>query len=158
MAWVAGYIYIGDGTNGTADSVYFQTASSTYLITGAGGSVGTTVSSGQVPIAASDLDVGATYISDVEKHFQRKCIRRMWLHVDSLQPSTTNNMMSIIAPSRGSGAGASSLVAALATAPLTANTVSGVSSMKGAVTVDSWESKTIDITEFIAGGSGADQN
>jgi len=156
VTWVIGYTYVGDGTKGTANSVYFLPISAgtpTWLIKGQAAG-----SSGQVPILASDPDLGATYVSDVEKHYARKIIRRMWLHVDSLQPSTSNNMMCVIAPSRGPGGGSYSIPITYATAAVTANTVANVSSMKGAKPVDSWESKTLDITEFIAGGSGVRQN
>jgi hypothetical protein len=82
----------------------------------------------------------------------------MWFHVDSLQPSTSNNMMAIVAPSRGGGGVTASSSYALATASVTANTVANVASMKGAFTVDSWESKCVEVTDFIAGGSGPQQN
>jgi hypothetical protein len=157
MSWVAGYTYVGDGTNGTAASVYFLPASAgtpKWLVRGfVAGS-----SSGQVPIAGSDPDLGQAYIADVEKHFQRKIIRAMRLRLDSLQPSTSNNMMVVVAPSRGPGGTAASVPITYATAAVTANTVENVSSMKGSFPVDSWESKVCDITEFIAGGSGAKQN
>jgi hypothetical protein len=153
LSWVIGYTFVGNGTNGTANSVYFQTASSTYLITAQGNN-----SSGQVPIAACDTDLGATYAADIEKHFARKVIKRMWIHVDSLQPSTSNNMMCVLGVSRGPGGMAYSVPAALATASVTSNTVNQVSSMSKSIPVDSWEHKTLDITEFIAGGSGPRQN
>jgi len=153
IAAVAGYIWVGDGTDGTANSVYFQTAAGTYLVQGLASS-----SSGMVPIAISDSQVGQAYVRDVEKHFARKIIRRMWIHVDSLQPSTSNNMMAVIGVSRGGGGLSNSIPITFATASVTANTVANVSSMRGAFTVDSWESKCVDITEFIAGGSGPQQN
>jgi len=153
LSWVIGYTFVGNGTNGTANSVYFQTASSTYLIVAQGNN-----SSGQVPIAASDLDLGATYASDIEKHFARKVVKRMWIHIDSLQPSTSNNMMCVLGVSRGPGGMAFSTPAALATASVASNTVNQVSSMAKSIPVDSWEHKTLEITEFIAGGSGPKQN
>lgn len=153
VAWVAGYTYVGNGTNGTNNAVYFQTKNALWLIQGFG-----VTSSGLVPIGSSDGSVGASYVKDIEKHFARKIIRRMKIHVDSLQPSTANNMMAVIAPSRGPGGLPASVPIALATAAVTSNTVENVSSMSGAFTVNSWESRTVDITRFIAGGSGALQN
>jgi hypothetical protein len=153
VSWVAGYTFVGNGTNGTANSVYFQTASSTWLVKGQG-----SASSGQAPIAGSDLDLGATYVSDIEKHYARKVVKRMWIHVDSLQPSTSNNMMAVIGISRGPGGMAFSVPISLATAAIPSNTVNQVSSMKNAFPVDSWEHKSVEISEFIAGGSGAKQN
>lgn len=153
MSWVAGYVYVGDGTFGTADAVYFQTATLTWLILGMQAR-----SSGQVPIAASDLDVGQIYNDDIEKHFARKVIKRMWIHVDSLQPSTSNNMMAVIGVSRGPGGMAYSVPIGSPTATVTSNTVNNVSSMTMSFPVDSWEHKTVEITDFIAGGSAARQN
>jgi len=155
ITWVAGYTYVGNGTNGTNNSVYYQTASSTYLIQGF--STGSKIS-GQVPILAGDPDIGQAYVADVEKHYARKVIRRMFIHVDSLQPSTSNNMMAVIGVSRGAGGAAESLPQALATAAVGSNTVANVSSMRDAFTVDSWEHRTVEITQFIAGGSGPKQN
>jgi len=156
ITWVIGYTYVGDGTSGTIDTVYFLPFSAgvkTWLIQGLA-----TKSSGQVPILSEDADVGAAYIADVEKHFARKVIKRMWIHVDSLQPSTSNNMMAVIAPSRGPGGGVASTPITFATAAVTANSVGNVTSMRGAFPIDSWESKSSEITEYIAGGSGPRQN
>jgi len=155
IAWVAGYSFVGNGTNGANNSVLFQNATLANILKGfvAG------TSSGLVPILSADATVGQAYIADIEKHYARKRVNRMWLHVDSLQPSTTNNMMLVIAPRRGAPAlGGGGDWTVLATAATTGNTVANVSSMKGVMTVDSWESKTLDITEFIAGGSGPKQN
>jgi len=156
MTWVIGYSFVGDGTRGAANSVYFVPFSSgtpAWLVQGQAAG-----SSGLAPIAASDLDLGASYISDVEKHYARKVIKRMWIHVDSLHPATSNDMMIVVAASRGPGGGANSIPITYATAVVTANSVGNVSSMKGAMTVDAWESKTMEITDFIAGGSGPRQN
>lgn len=154
VSWVAGYTYVGNGTAGATNGVYFLCGgnSSRFAIQG-----NTTNSSGQVPILSSDLDVGAPYVSDIEKHFSRKCIHRMWVHVDSLQPSTSNNMMAVIGFSRGSNGLTFSIPRTAAGFTNAANSVQNVMSMKGAFTIDSWEHQTVDITEFIAGGSGAKQ-
>jgi hypothetical protein len=148
MAWVCGYTYVG-----TSNEVVFVTQNATYQ--GAPYVAGT--SSGLIPILSSDTNLGQAYCADIEKHFARKVVKRMWIHVDSLQPSTTNNMMSVFAPRRG---GATALTADFVNTGSvhTANTVSNVSSMKGAFSVDSWETKCIEISDYIAGGSGAKQN
>lgn len=153
VTWIAGTSWVGNGTDGTTNSVYFATASKTYLIGGFGSG-----SSGAAPVLGADTDVGATYVKDIEKHYQRKVIRKAWINVDSLQPSTSNNMMLVVAPSRGGGQGQTSLPITFATSAVTANSVAGVSSMNGAFCVDSWQSKRVDVTKFIAGGSGAKQN
>jgi hypothetical protein len=160
IAWVAGYTYVGDGTNGAANSVLFEDATSTHLLLGYSAGI----SSGLCPILAADPNVGQAYIQDIEKHYARKRINRMWLRIESLQPSTSNNMMVVVAPRRGCPAvgglntGGVGDWRVLATAGATGNTVANVSSMKGAMSVDSWETKSLDITDFIAGGTGPKQN
>jgi hypothetical protein len=153
IAWTAGTIFVGNGTNGIANSVYFLTATGTYLARGFSAGA-----SGMVPIVASDAQLGAAFIKDVEKHFARKVIKRMWIHLISLQPSTANNMMVVVAPSRGGGGVEWAIFDALATAAEPANTVINVTSMKGSFPCDSWQNKSVEITSFIAGGSGARQN
>jgi hypothetical protein len=153
VAWTAGYTFVGDGTNGIADSVYFQTVTGTYLMAGLTAGV-----SGFVPVVSGDTQLGATYLSDIEKHFARKIIKRMWIHLDSLQPSTSNNMMCVVGIARGGSGTEAAQGNVLATATTPANTVTNVLSMKGSFPVDSWESKSCEITDFIAGGSGARQN
>jgi hypothetical protein len=157
VTYVTGYTYVGDGTNGTANLVYFLPFSAgtpTWLVKGTVAAS----SSGQVPILPSDADLGATYVSDVEKHYARKVLRRLWIHVDSLHPNTGNDMMCVIAPSRGPGGAFASIPITYATAVVAANTVGNVSSMKSAFTVASYESKTLEITDYIAGGSGPKQD
>jgi hypothetical protein len=156
ISWTLGTIYVGNGTFGTNNLVYLQSQSSNWLVTG--NAATTPPSSGFAPIASSDEDFGQSYIADIEKHFARKIIRRMWLHVESLQPSTANNMMAVIAVAKGAGPAEGGLPTAIATAAVTANSVRNVQSVRGSFPVSSWENKTIDITEYIGGGSGALQN
>jgi len=159
MAWVTGYTYVGNGTNGAANAVLFLTGTGTYLLSANAPTANpNTSSSGMVPILGADTQLGRSYVSDIEKHYARKVIKRMWIHIVSLQPSTANNMMAILAPVRGGGGVEGAKFVVLATAGEAGNTVDNVSSMKGACSIDSFESKTIDITAFIAGGSGPRQN
>lgn len=153
LSWVTGFTYVGNGVSGSANAVYFLTQDSVWITRGFAAN-----SSGLTPIASADTNLGQTYAADIEKHFQRKVIHRMWIHVDSLQPSTANNMMAILSISRGPGGMAYSIPITAATAAISANTVGNVASMTGAFTVDSWESKTCEISQFIAGGSGSRQN
>jgi hypothetical protein len=152
MSWIAGFIFVGNGTNGATNAVLYQTPNSTFICRGRNGTV-----SGGVPILSSDTNFGATYITDVEKHFARKIIKRMWLHIQSLNPSTAKSMMAVVGVSRGGGLAENSQFDPLATAD-GANSLTNVTSMKDSITVASWETKSIEITEFIAGGSGAKQN
>jgi len=153
ISWIAGYTFVGNGTNGAANAVLFKTAAGTYIMGNAGSG-----NLGGIPILPADSQVGATYVTDVEKHYARKIIKRMWMHVVSLQPSTSNNMMAVVAPARGPGLAEQGIAEPLATATVVSQTLTNVMSMDGAMTVDSFETKTIEITRFIAGGSGAKQN
>jgi len=151
VSWIAGYVFVGDGTNGATDSVLFKSASGTYIF----GDSATT--RGSVPVLAADSHVGATYVSDVEKHFARKRILSQKLTVASLQPATSNNMMVVIAASRAQGLAEQSYCYPLASVK-TQQPFTNVMSMDSAMTVDAWETKSMDISRFIGGGSGARQN
>jgi len=147
MSWLAGYIYVGNGTLGATDSVYFCDSTKTYTI------VADTGVGANVPVAGGDGIVGATYIGDVIKHFARMRINTQKLILEPLQPSTANSMVALIAPQKG----ASGIGKAVTdtTAGLTYTNVISMNSVKQAA---SWESCTVDMTGFIGGGSGAKQN
>jgi len=147
MSWLAGYIYVGNGTLGATDSVYFCDTTKTYTVVANSG-VGA-----NVPVAGGDGLVGATYISDVTKHFSRMRINTQKLILEPLQPSTANSMVALVAPQKGaSGIGKT---ATDTTASLAYTSVISMNSVKQAA---SWESCTVDMTGFIGGGSGAKQN
>lgn len=154
VTWVIGYTYVGNGTNGAANAVYFVDATQSHLLLGyvAGNN------SGLCPILGSDANLGASYVSDIDKHYARKRVKRMWLHIDSLQPSTSNNMMCVVAPRRGFGTTFTGDFSTTLASTVAANTVPNVTSMRDAITVDSFESKCLDLTSYIAGGSGSAQN
>lgn len=156
ISWVLGQTYVGDGTNGTADSVYLVSNSSQWLAIGSSG--GPSGSSGWAPIASADADFGQSYIQDIERHFARKVIKRMVLHINSRNPATSNNMMAVIAVSRGASGAERGVPAVLANPTVAANTLDNLQSVRDNVTVNSWESRSLDITNCIAGGSGARQN
>lgn len=154
VSWVTGFVYVGDGTNGATDSVYFRTA-------GANGGTANNLTPGNSggganPVLGSDPNLGQAYVADVEKHYSRKVLRRARLRAVSVQPSTANNMMTCIAPVRGCGASGDTAVfwAATTAAPTLQNTMG----MSGAKTCTSYESLELDLTPYIAGGSGAKQD
>lgn len=151
MAWTLGFIYVGNGTNGTTNAVLFQTNTGTYI-------AGAETHSAVIPIVGGDSQLGKSYINDVQKHFGRKVIKKMWLHLDALVPSTGSAMMIAVAPIRGVGQCSKTIFYPLATAGATANALDSVLSCKDAITCDSFEHKTLDITAYIAGGSGPLQN
>lgn len=149
VSWLAGYVSVGDGTNGAADSVYFRCIGASSWVPGTSGG-------GQVPVLGSDTLIGQTYVSDVEKHYARKVLRSAKVHFISATPSTANSMTLIAAPVRGASASGDTVVFSGATtaAPTAANTLG----MAGAKSCASYESTCLDLTAFIAGGSGAKQN
>jgi len=149
MSWLIGYTWVGDGaTLGEANKVYLADPSQSYVTTLEAGIGANTA------IAAADGIWGAAYCGDVMKHYSRIRIRKQFLDLQSLVPSTANSMMVIIAGQRG-GSGVGTASSGHATA---GSSYTNVVSMAGATPVSSWESCRLDLTDFIAGGSGANQN
>jgi len=148
MSWLAGYIYVGNGTLGATNGVYFQDATKTYTMQQSSGSYGQ-----NVPIAGADSLVGAAYIADVVKHYARMRIIRQKLILEPLQPSTQNSMVVLVAPQKGPTA-----VGDLTTGTGAAATYIDVISMTGVKQAASWESCEVDFTPYIGGGSGARQD
>jgi len=153
FTYLMGTTYVGNGVAGNANGVYFQTADNLSLC-----SANSATSSGQLPVAPGDSKIGQTYVGDILKHYTRVVIKRAWIHCVSLQPSTANNMMAVIGCSRGGSATEAATVETKAAAAGAPNTVAAVSSMRGAVPVDSFETKSWEVSDMIAGGSGARQN
>lgn len=143
VSWLTGYIYVGNDTKGANDGVYFKTASN-----------GEALVIGQVPVLGSDLYLGQTYVKDIEKHYARKCIIKCRLHIISLLPATTNSMTVVVAPVRGDGDTSNSNVVTNTTAALTLANVMG---MEGAQGCASYEHMVLDLTPYIAGGTGPKQ-
>lgn len=150
MSWIAGYVYVGNGTNGANDDVYFRCAGNTSKI------VVNTSGAGSVPVLSSDTRVGATYVRDVAKHYARKVVKSCRLRLVSLNPATTNAMMVAVAPIRGVGQSGSTILSwAATTAGLTLADTVGMTGVKSCA---SYESLSVDLTPFVAGGSGPKQN
>jgi len=144
VSYLTGYIYVGNGTLGATDSVYFIEPTGTYTVCG-----------GPIAVVPSDPTVGASYVTDVDKHFSRKVVKRTFLRLEPLYPSTANSMSVIVGPLRGPAGSALSLFKSDTTA---ANAYTNVLSLSGSVQAASWEDLIIDLTPYIAGGSGAKQN
>jgi hypothetical protein len=144
VSWIAGSVYIGNGTLGATNGVYFQDSTGTYNVTQ------------PVPVLGADAYVGASYVLALEKLYRRKRYRRVRVHFLAVQSSTTNNMTLTVSPVRGppstgeTGGGHTDTTAAI--------TQSAVMSMTGSKTCDSFEDAVLDLTPFIAGGSGSAQN
>jgi len=143
VSWITGYIWVGNGTIGATDSVYFVRSDQSQTVLPC------------VPVLSSDAVLGQTYCADVEKHYARKVIKRQWLHLISVQPATSNNMMVAIVPVKGAGDTVHVTVQATTAA---ANTLANTIGMSGVMTANSYESKSMDMTKYIGGGAGADQN
>lgn len=143
MSWLAGYITVGNGTLGANDGVYYSDVSFTYNILN------------YVPVLGSDTYVGQGYVKDIEKHYQRRILRKRVLRLISLNPATTNQMMVCVAPIAGGGdVQNSSAVTTTAAAVTLANTIG----IAGAKTAASYECLELDLTPYVKGGAGAKQN
>jgi len=148
LSWLVGYIYVGNGTLGATDGVYFCDPTKGYILTSP-----STTGGAQVPIFAPDYYVGATYASDVFKHYARVRYGKSKLSIVSLNPATTNAMTVVVAPKRGPTG-----IGQLTTGTVAAEQQTNVWSMAGSKQFASWESGDVDLSPFIAGGSGAAQN
>ena len=90
VSFLAGYIYVGNGTLGATDSIYFQNIGKTKINQYAASS---NYHGNQIPFspvaATADLDpLYPTYVSDVMKHYARYRLRRSAIELVSLQPAT----------------------------------------------------------------------
>lgn len=150
VSWLAGYIYVGNGTIGATDALYFR------AIGGTNDLAPSTSGGGQVPVLGSDSNVGQTYVADIEKHYSRKILKSCKLRFVSQMPSTANSAMAVVAPVRGCGASGDTVTFTSGTTA--ACTIGNTLGMSGAKSFASYENTTIDLTPYIAGGSGAKQN
>lgn len=148
ISWMIGFTVVGDGTTGTVDLVYFRPASGNAVATV------TADSRGHVPILGSDALLGQTYIKDVEKYYARKRVRSIRLLFKSAQTSTANSAQIFVAPIRGPGSSGDTIIAATGTAVTVPDTL-GMAGVKNAA---SWEDVVLDMTPFIANGTGPKQN
>jgi len=147
ISWLVGYVWVGNGTLGAQDSIYFVDPTKTDTV------VPYATYGNGVPIASGDSLVGATYASDVEKHYARKVVHRQILSLRSLSKNTGNGMVVVIACRRGAadiGQAKTDATAGMA--------YTNVISMSGYKSAGSWEDLDIDATSCIAGGSGSQQN
>ena len=149
VSWVTGFVYVGDGTNGATNSVYFRCNGADLIVPSTSGG-------GQTPILGAETNLGQSYVSDIEKHYSRKRLNRLRLHIVSVQPGTSNSMVAAVAPVRGCGGSGDTV--AFWGATTAAPTLQNVMGMSGVKSLASWETTTIDMTHFIAGGSGPRQN
>jgi hypothetical protein len=157
VGWVAGTSFVGNGTNGVANSVYFKTGDGAYLAAAAAAG---NPASAWMPAAPCDTIVGRTYLSDIIKHFARLKIHRARMCLVSLHPSTANDCTVQLAVARGPGPAAQGKIQNLASATVVAAATADLVPLPetSRISAASYESKDLDVTGFIAGGSGAAQN
>jgi hypothetical protein len=150
ITWVAGTIYVGNGTLGASDKVYFGSTDGTKtFVAGGGGGF-------WIPFAPADPLVGSTYANSILKLYRRVRIRQARCHVLTQQSSTTNNLVVAVAPCRGPPG--YSEIAQYATGTNAAQTLQNLMSISGMESCDSFENMTLNLTPYIAGGSGGKQN
>jgi hypothetical protein len=149
MQYVAGYIYVGNGTLGASNGVYFQPAGNTAFICAAASGIA------PVPVAPADVVFGVNYVTDIFKHFQRWVCHKVRIHFVpiSTASSTSTGVDVVFGPIRGSAVDV--IVKSDTTAP---NSVSSLIGASGAHQFPVWQSKSFDCSGFIAGGSGSRQN
>jgi hypothetical protein len=150
ITWVAGTVYIGNGTLGATNGVY-QAAQNPVLLYTAGTGGGF-----WLPFAPADADVGSTYGASIMKLYRRLRIRQAKVHLLTIQSSTTNNAVIGVAPCRGPP-GAAEFSSGTTGTPA-AQTLQNLMSISGMKSIDSFENGTLDLTPYIAGGAGAQQN
>jgi len=150
ISFLAGYVYVGNGTLGATDGVYYENVAKNKIATPYSGGSAT-----HVPILPGDAEVGASYVKDIDKHFARKRIRSLHAELHSLQPATSNSMVVQLSPVRGAGSASDTR---LTTGTTAGATLAATIAMDGSKSCTSWEGLDLDLTPFIAGGSGAKQN
>jgi len=150
VTYIAGAVYVGNGTLGATNGVYFGNAAKSTTM------VPTNSAPPLVPVAPGDSGVGASYVNALLQLYRRVRYRKLVVHLVTVQSSTTNNAVVAIAPSRGPpGANEIPHTATDATA---AYNLTNVMSMSGFKSCDSFENLSLDLTPYIAGGTGSKQN
>jgi len=141
IEYQVGYTYTGNATLGASGSVYFLDSSKTYTYPSL------------VPIAPPDSVLGQAYVLDLFKHYARVKYRAVRLRLLSLLTETDVSVSVIVAPFRGGG------IAVVQKTDTTAALVpANVLGMSGARQIAPWQNLDLDMTPFIAGGSGPAQN
>jgi len=156
VCWQAGTVFIGKtSTLGTDGAVYMRTRTDTIIVPNAAGlGSGLNQNVGACPVGMGDAVVGSSYGAQLEQLYARRRVRKVLVHFWPVTSSTSNDMTLFVAPGRGPY----SIGISSAGSPATANPVTDIVSMDGVRTFRVWESCTLDLTPYIAGGSGAAQN
>lgn len=148
LEYDANSVYVSAGAAGVTNGVYLTNASVARCVTSA------------VPIAPGDqglLPVGALYCNDLFKHFTRIRYHRIRVQYMPDVSATTAEMTIYLAPLRG-GAMALTTPTMGAGTPAVPFSITDIQSMKGNVGGAHWSAPCLDLTSYIAGGSGPKQN
>lgn len=151
IAYDSAQVYVGNGTNGAANTVYFCGTDANSLFT----------FNSPFPILPMDQggspSWGQAYCADVFKHYARYRVKRVTAQYLPNNVSTANELSIYLAPVRGGCAGiaATSLSAAQ---PVQKYSIAAVQALKGACGGAAWEKPAIDLTPYVAGGTGPKQN
>jgi hypothetical protein len=139
----AGYVYVGNGTLGAASQVYFA-------VNGLGSQA-----LAYVPVMPADATFGQSYITDIAKHYARKVVHTVRLHIlpISASNSSATGVDVVLAPYRGG-----SIDVSMDSGKVAAPTATNIIGSSGAVQFPIWKGHTMDLTPYIAGGSGREQN
>ncbi len=155
ISFLAGYVYVGNGTLGNTDDVYIQDTTKTYI-----NKFVASTSGYQAGVSLEMTDINQrlrppSYVTDVVKHFSRYRVRSVEVELVSLQPATSNSMIAQISPVRGAGDSASlNMNTGIVAGATLANTIG----MTGSRKFCSWESGYMDFTPYVAGGFGPRQD
>jgi len=150
ITWIAGTVYVGNGTLGATNSVYMAVPSGAQIFSaGTGGGF-------WIPFAPADSVVGSTYGATLMKLYRRMRLRNASVHLLTVQSSTTNNAVMSVAPCLGPPGAAE--FAAVGTGTSAAQSLQNLMSISGIETGDSFENVHLDLTPYIAGGAGPRQN
>jgi hypothetical protein len=146
VSWVAGGVYVGDGTLGAADNIYFSTADGT-------GIANQTTSSrtALIPVAGQDGNYGATYVKALFELYRRVRYRSIRVHFVPLQSSTSNNLTLTAAPVRGSPGYGEVVTPVTSGGTSLGTSQAAVMSMTGSKTRDSFEQLDLELTSYCWG-------
>jgi hypothetical protein len=136
-----GTVLIGNGTIGANLIVYFS-------------DIAGNIWNSAVPVLIGNSQLGSSYVADLVKHFARKIYHRVCVRFISRTTTTTNDCTVYVAPWRGGNVSPTFI----STGITNSVTVSSLLGMEGVISFPSYASAELDLTPYIAGGSGAKQN
>jgi len=160
-SYICGTVYVGNGTVGAANQVFFSTNNPTRTIVYSGVASTTGQLCGFVPIAPADGDastgatgVGSAYTRSLTQYFATQVYKRVILELIPTDPNTNDGMTVIVQPARG----CYSIGQTTNGSTAQANGAEACLTAKGSVWAPAWGGCKLDLTPYIAGGFGPKQN